>query len=65
MTDAPAADWSDPGPVTVAPGANGMLGTVDVEVAAGLIAASSVLVAQLEIPLEAVAAAAIVVITSE
>ena len=43
--------------VTVAPGANGMLRAADVDDAADLIAASAVLVAQLEIPLEAVAAA--------
>ena len=43
--------------VTVAPGANGMLRAADVDDAADLIAGSAVLVAQLEIPLEAVAAA--------
>ena len=43
--------------VTVAPGANGMLRAGDIDGAADLIAASSVLVAQLEVPLVAVAEA--------
>jgi ribokinase len=43
--------------VTVAPGANGLLRASDIDGAAHLIAASAVLVAQLEVPLAAVAEA--------